>query len=104
MEKTIIIEKKVLKKRENETEGRTNISDDTINDDDLIIKSVEETKGELERLRISFNFISDPKLVESIIYKERDAMVRYEYLLIKAKEKGIKVSDLYIYNKACVKY
>lgn len=99
MEKTIINQKTLVKKRKRHAESRNNISDK-----DFIVKSFEETKGEIDRLRISFNFVSDPKLVESIIYKERDALARYEYLLRQAREKGIKVGALYIYNNACKKY
>lgn len=99
MEKTIIKQKSSSKKREKDSQGRNNICDK-----DFIVKSFEETKGEIDRLRTSFNFVSDPKLVESIIYKERDAVARYEYLLRQAREKGIKVGALYIYNNACKKY
>lgn len=99
MENKIIIEKNSAKKRKNKAQSRNNISDKI-----FIIKSVEETKSEIERLRNNFNFISDPKLVESLIYKERDAMARYEYLLEQAKNKGIKVGMLQVYKNACTKY
>ncbi|MGL4762321.1 MAG: DUF2508 family protein [Sarcina sp.] len=99
MENTIIVEKNSSKKRKNEGKRRNNISDR-----EFIISSVEETKGEIDRLRNNFNFISDPKLVESLIYKERDAMARYEYLLGQARKKGIKVDMLYVYNNICQKY
>ncbi|WP_297518692.1 DUF2508 family protein [uncultured Clostridium sp.] len=99
MQNTIIVEKNCVKKKEIASKGRNSISDR-----DFIINSVNETKGEIDRLRNNFDFISDPKLVESLIYKERDAMARYEYLLGQAKEKGIKVSMLYVYNNVCKKY
>ncbi|MGL4654934.1 MAG: DUF2508 family protein [Sarcina sp.] len=99
MQNTIIVEKNHAKKREKKGSGRSNISDRI-----YIIRSVEETKGEIERLRNNFDFISDPKLIESLIYKERDAMARYEYLLGQAKEKGIRVGMLHVYRNACTKY
>lgn len=99
MENRIIVEKNSAKKRENAGRGRNSISDR-----EFIINSVEETKSEIDILRNNFDFISDPKLVESLIYKERDAMARYEYLLGQARKKGIKVDMLYVYNNICQKY
>lgn len=99
MQNTIIVEKNHSKKRKNKGSSRNNISDRK-----FIIKSVEETKCEIERLRNNFDFISDPKLIESLIYKERDAMARYEYLLGQAKEKRIRVGMLHVYRNVCTKY
>ncbi|MGL5577025.1 MAG: YaaL family protein [Sarcina sp.] len=99
MQNTIIIEKNNSKKRKKRGSSRNNISDRN-----FIIKSVEETKGEIERLRNNFNYISDPKLIESLIYKERDAMARYEYLLGQARKKGIKAGMLHVYRNACTMY
>lgn len=99
MEQTIVREKYDLKKRKNNHRGRNNTSE--IN---YIILAIEEAKQELEMIRISFNFISDGNLVEALIYRERDIMARYDYLLKKAKEKRIKVSDNYIYNNVCKIY
>lgn len=103
MENRIIVEKNSVKnntkKRKNKGRSRNNISDRN-----FIIKSVEDTRSEIEILRNNFNFISDPKLVESLIYKERDAMARYEYLLELAKNKGIKVGMLQVYKNVCTKY
>lgn len=99
MQETIVREKYDLKKRETNNRGRTSTSERN-----YIISAIEEAKQELEMIRISFNFISDSNLVESLIYKERDIMARYEYLLKRAKEKGIKASDSYIYNNVCKIY
>lgn len=99
MENRIVVEKSGAKKRKNKGQSRNNISDRN-----FIIKSVEKTKNEIEILRNNFNFISDPKLVESLIYKERDAMARYEYLLEQAKSKGVKVGMLQVYKNVCTKY
>lgn len=98
MKKTIDRKKYFLTKKEKYAQEKN------INDTEFILKAFEETKGELDRLRVSFNFVSDPQLVESIIYKERDALARYEYLLKQARKKGIKVGALHIYNNACKKY
>ncbi|MGL5765545.1 MAG: DUF2508 family protein, partial [Sarcina sp.] len=99
MEKVVVNEKEYAQRRKNKVEDRTNIISK-----EVIVLSMEETKGELDRLRNSFNFVSDPRLIESIIYKERDAMARYEYLIEQARKQGIKVGYLYIYNNACTRY
>lgn len=96
MESTIISKKDYVKKRKVALKSRKYIKDKK-----YIIKAIEDTKNELKIVRMSFDYASDPKLIESIIYRERDIIARYEYLIRQAKKKGIKVDEIYIYNNAC---
>lgn len=99
MQQTIITEKNNVKKRKNINRSRISSRERR-----YIIEAIEDAKLELEIVRNSFNFISESKLIDSLIYKERDIVSRYDHLLQKAKEKGIKVSEGYIYNNNCTRY
>lgn len=96
MESTIISKKDYVKKRKVASKSRNYIKDKK-----YIVRAIEDIKNELKMVRMSFDYASDPKLIESIIYRERDIIARYEYLIRQAKKKGIKVDELYIYNNAC---
>ncbi|GAA0123815.1 MAG: DUF2508 family protein [Clostridium argentinense] len=56
-----------------------------------IINQLEEARIEWENARISFQFVSDPKLIDLVICKEDEAKAKYMYFLSLAKEKGIKL-------------
>lgn len=56
-----------------------------------IINHLEEARVEWENARICFQFVSDPKLIDLVIYKEDEAKAKYVYFLSLAKEKGIKL-------------
>lgn len=66
-----------------------------------IIKAIEAAKAEMEIASDAFQHVEDPKLIEATIYSEQAAIARYEYLILQAKEKGIKVDYTYILSKNC---
>lgn len=71
---------------------------DYTNEDEAIVKAIEETMLELEVARSAFQNIYDDKLIDSLIYKEQDINARYEYLIREAKKRGIKVSLEHIFK------
>lgn len=68
-----------------------------------ILEAIEETKSELEVARNLFDSVEDFKLIEIAIFAEEKAKRRYSYLIMLAKQKGIKVSNEYILEH-CVKF
>lgn len=64
-----------------------------------LIDSIEQSKIEMDCARSVFENVSDPKLVEVAILAEEAAKKRYEFLLLIAKERGIKVTKEYILDK-----
>lgn len=57
-----------------------------------MIQAIEEAKKQWEVAMEYFEQVSEPKLVDYAIYMEYAAKIRYEYLLLEAKKKGIKVN------------
>lgn len=75
---------------------------DYTNEDEAIVKAIEEIMLELEVARSAFQHAYDDKLIDSLIYKEQDINARYEYLIREAKKRGIKVSLEHIFKNANV--
>lgn len=66
-----------------------------------LLRAMEETQLELESVRVSFQFVCEPNLVESLIYKEREILARYNYLIREMKIKKVRANKMDIYKKAC---
>ncbi|MFR5266450.1 DUF2508 family protein [Clostridium sp.] len=66
-----------------------------------LLLAIEKTQLELESVRISFQFVNEPNLIESLIYKEREILARYNYLIKEMKTKKVKASKMDIYKKSC---
>lgn len=64
-----------------------------------LIEDMEIAKMEIDVARSMFNNVNDSALIEVAIYSEDVARKRYDYLLSIAREKGISVSDDYIFQK-----
>ncbi|HHD2753112.1 TPA: YaaL family protein [Clostridium perfringens] len=73
---------------------------DYSNEDQEILKAIEQTILEMEVARSAFQNAYDDKLIDSLIYKEQDINARYEYLIREAKKRGIKVSLEHIFKNA----
>ncbi|AOR24780.1 DUF2508 family protein [Clostridium taeniosporum] len=69
-----------------------------------LLEQLEDAKFQIDAARSMFDNVDDPKLIEVAIYAEEMAKKRYDYLLLIAKSKGIKVTDNYIWQKnICIK-
>lgn len=55
-----------------------------------LIKAIEEAREEMERARLYFESVSEPKLVDHAIHLEDAAKTKFVYLLSQAKNSGIK--------------
>lgn len=66
-----------------------------------LLLAMEETQLELESVRISFQFVNEPNLIEALIYKEREILARYNYLIKEMKRKKVKVNKMEVYKKVC---
>ena len=64
-----------------------------------LIEEMEIAKMEIDVARSMFNNVNDSALIEVAIYSEDVARKRYDYLLSIAREKGISVSEDYIFQK-----
>ncbi len=64
-----------------------------------LIDQLEDTKSEIDAARSMFDNVSDSKLIEVAIYAEEMAKKRYDYLLLIAKSRWIKVTDDYVLQK-----
>jgi hypothetical protein len=56
----------------------------------FLMDAMKDAKIELENAERLFNYTSDPDLIESAIYQQYAARLRFSYLVKKAKEKNIK--------------
>ncbi|SHK49568.1 Protein of unknown function [Clostridium cavendishii DSM 21758] len=65
-----------------------------------ILQAIENAKLEMESTRNAFEYAEDKKLIEAAIYNHKASIAKYEYLLLKAREKGIKVDYNYILAKS----
>ena len=62
-----------------------------------IMTALVETQNKLQSAQIAFQYVSDPYLVESYIYRINSLQALYGYFLKKAKEAG--VQDLRAFNR-----
>jgi len=72
---------------------------DNLDVNQQLIEDMEIAKMEIDVARSMFNNVNDSALIEVAIYSEDVARKRYDYLLSIAREKGISVSDDYIFQK-----
>ena len=72
---------------------------DSLDVNQQLIEDMEIAKMEIDVARSMFNNVNDSALIEVAIYSEDVARKRYDYLLSIAREKGISVSDDYIFQK-----
>jgi hypothetical protein len=63
-----------------------------------LIKAIEEAREELFRARQYFEMVTDSQLVDYAIYTEQAAKSRFVYLLNQAKENGIKLNNKFLQN------
>ena len=54
-----------------------------------ILVHLEKTKKELSQAYDNLNFVLDADLIDSYIYEVKAMQVKYDYLLKKAKERGL---------------
>lgn len=55
---------------------------------------IKKTVNELEGIRLYFEYVSEPELVEYAIYREKSIVTRLSYLLRLAKEKNIMCNEI----------
>lgn len=67
-----------------------------------LLREIANSVKELEAARCLFDNVQDSHLIEVAIYSEAVARKRYEYLLVLAKKKGLKVSNEYVLDQ-CMK-
>lgn len=66
-----------------------------------LLSAMKETKLELESVRISFQFVDEPNLIEALIYKEQEILARYNYLIKEMKLKKVKATKNELYKNIC---
>lgn len=62
---------------------------ETDNDTLDLIKNLKNAQSEFETAITNYEFAKDPELVDYYTYKIKATQTRYQYLLKKAKEKGL---------------
>ena len=65
---------------------KTKTTDEDIED---LIKNLKNAQSEFENANRNYEFADDPELVDYYTYKIKATQTRYQYLLKKAKEKGL---------------
>lgn len=61
------------------------------------VEAINAAKEDLDNVEKLFNSTSDPDLIEYAIYLEYAAKLKLSYLIKKAKEKEIRLTDLMTY-------
>lgn len=56
-----------------------------------LLKELEQTRNALAAAYSSFEYVTDPDLIDSCIFQVNSAQERYKYLLKRAKEAGITI-------------
>lgn len=68
-------------------------------DDKSILKEIEEAKKELQIAEKAFQWAkNEPEEIDAAIARLEAAMIRYNVLIRKAKDMGIKLDKFTIYN------
>lgn len=65
-------------------------------DEKYLLKEIEETKNALDAAYSLFENATEPDIIDCCIYQVNSVMVRYKFLLKRAKE-----SDIRLYNLCC---
>lgn len=65
-----------------------NIKLSTANEDPEIVREIRDALDELESIRIYFDTVNEPDLIDYAIYREKAAIIKLSYLLKKAKCKA----------------
>ncbi len=60
---------------------------------EILLKNLDETKEELEQLNQSLRFVTDPILLNQLIFQVKAAEVRYRYWFCLAREMNLKISE-----------
>lgn len=71
-------------------------------EDEEIIEAITQARYELELARNIFNNVQDFNLIDAAIFLEAAAKKRYDYYIVIAKRKGVRVSNQYIVDH-CLK-
>lgn len=67
-----------------------------------LLKSIHQTQKELEMATFNFEFAADIDLIDYYIYQMKACQAKYEYLIKKAKEKGITAENIPITNNSSI--
>lgn len=70
-----------------------------MDDNEDLLREIENTKLEMESARSFFENVSDSNLVDVAIYSEAVAKKRYDYLISEARRKNVRVSNRYILDR-----
>ncbi|EYE88055.1 hypothetical protein Q428_10025 [Fervidicella metallireducens AeB] len=65
-----------------------NIKLSSVNEDSEIVREIRDALNELESIRIYFDTVNEPDLIDYAIYREKAAIIKLSYLLKKAKCKA----------------
>lgn len=60
-----------------------------VEDDQSLLESAEILRRELDDLHNRFNQVTEPELIDSIIYEMQAVQLRYMYYLDLCKERGV---------------
>lgn len=64
-------------------------------DEKYLLEEIEQTKNALAAAYSSFENATEPDIIDCCIYQVNSALVRYKFLLKKAKETDIRLYNLY---------
>lgn len=59
------------------------------NEDLEILYMLEKIKGDLDNLHNSYNQVTEPVLIDSLIYEIQSLNMKYQFYLQKCKERGL---------------
>ncbi len=78
--------------------NKMNIDKSDTNDNYSLINDIEEARKNLVYARMYFDLVKEPRLVDYAIYTEEAAKAKYVYLILKAREKKVKLEDNFMLN------
>ena len=70
-------------------------SENKISPEDVrLVEAVNSVKDELDIVNSNLNSVSDPQLIEGLVYELKSLHVKHDYLIVQCKERGI-TADFY---------
>lgn len=78
--------------------NKINFNKPGTNDNYSLINDIEEARKNLVCARMYFDSVKEPRLVDYAIYTEEAAKAKYVYLILKAREKKVKLEDNFMLN------
>lgn len=81
--------KNIIKQKRNPLGIQSSPKTKMSREDEEIVACLHKVKREMDMVNISFEYATDPILIDSFIYEQKALQMKYQYLIKQVKERGL---------------